>query len=162
MNKGFTLLELMIVIVILGVLSSLITGNFLNSLKKGRDAQRKADLGNIQKALEMYYEDNRAYPTSLAFGGQLCYPGQNGCSTKIYMQKLPNDPKPGINYVYKIDPDGGGVYYQLYACLENDQQVLPYVSQNASGVSCSTNCKDPANPNPVPCIFGISSTNTAP
>ena len=44
MKKGFTLIELLIVIMILGVLAALITGNFFTSLKKGRDAKRKADL----------------------------------------------------------------------------------------------------------------------
>ena len=53
-KKGFTLIELLLVIIILGVLSALITGNFFTSLKKGRDAKRKADLEQTQRALEMY------------------------------------------------------------------------------------------------------------
>jgi len=63
-KKGFTLIELLLVIIILGFLTSLIAGNFFTSLKKGRDARRKGDLEQIQRALEMYYEDNRAYPNS--------------------------------------------------------------------------------------------------
>ncbi|PIP15252.1 hypothetical protein COX47_00635, partial [Candidatus Roizmanbacteria bacterium CG23_combo_of_CG06-09_8_20_14_all_35_49] len=56
-RKAFTLIELLLVIIILGVLATLIIGNFFTSLKKGRDARRKGDLEQIQRALEMYYED---------------------------------------------------------------------------------------------------------
>jgi len=72
-KKGFTLIELLVVIIVLGVLAALISGNFFTSLKKGRDAKRKADLEQIQRALEMYYEDKKAYPTfTFPFGGKLC------------------------------------------------------------------------------------------
>lgn len=141
----------MIVIAIMGVLASLISGNFITSLKKGRDARRKADLEQVQRALEMYYEDNKIYPTSLDFsgGGALCHP--DGCNTKIYMQKLPNDPVSGNNYMYVSD----GSYYKLYSCIENSLDQGPGVKQTGYGVSCgSGRCN--------PCRYGISSPNTTP
>ncbi len=78
-RKGFTLLELVIVIVLLGILSALISGNFITSLKKGRDSRRITDLEQIQKSLEMYYEDQKAYPTlaiapGLPFGSTFTEP----------------------------------------------------------------------------------------
>lgn len=153
-KKAFTLIELLIVIIILGFMAALITGNFLTSLKKGRDAKRKADLEQIQRALEMYYEDKKVYPlgTSFAFNAPLT----DSVSGKIYMQKIPNDPKSG-SYEYKTDTNG--TYYKLYACLENDQQILPYESSGYS-ITCG-NCKNQAGTG-VPCIWGISSTNTNP
>ncbi len=158
MKKGFTLLELTVVIAILGVLSALITGNFITSLKKGRDARRKADLEQIQRALEMYYEDKKTYPTfSFPFGNKLCETETCASGEKVYMQKVPNDPS-GFSYGYNSD----GTYYRLYACLENNQQILPYQSQNYSGViTCNNNCKT-QNGNLIPCIWGISSPNTNP
>ena len=154
-KKGFTLIELLIVIMILGVLAALITGNFFTSLKKGRDAKRKADLEQITRALEMYYEDKRAYPSSsdVSFGSVLT----DLDSGKIYMQKLPNDPNSGS---YGYETDATGTYYKLYACLENTLQILPYTS-SPSTFTCSKNCKNQVDTT-VPCIWGISSSNTTP
>lgn len=157
-KKGFTLIELLLVMIILGVLATLITSNFFTSLKKGRDARRKTDLDQIQKALEFYYEDNRAYPTPMSpngfiFGDKFYDP----TTGKTYMVKVPNDPS-GKNYYYESDSVGS--YYKLYACLENNQQILPYIS-NPSNFSCNNYCKDSSNNN-VPCIWGVSSTNTNP
>ncbi|GAB4219107.1 MAG: hypothetical protein Fur009_3580 [Candidatus Microgenomates bacterium] len=150
-KKAFTLLELLLVIIILGVLSSLITSNFFTSLKKGRDAKRKGDLEQIQRALELYYEDKKAYPTSLNFDQSLT----DNETGKVYMQKIPNDPSNG-NYYYQSD----GTYYKIYACLENNQQILPYIS-NPTNFSCNNTCKD-SQGNNVSCIWGISSSNVSP
>src|SRR3990167_1589898 len=119
-QKGFTLLELLIVIIILGVLATLISGNFLNSLKKGRDTRRKADLQNMQKALELYYEDKKAYPLTnqIVFGNPFCETNPaSSCGTeKIYMQQLPTESTAGCTYAYQSD----GTAYQLYSMIEND------------------------------------------
>jgi type II secretion system protein G len=156
---GFTLIELLIVIAILAILSAMITGNFLTSLKKGRDAKRKADLENIQKALEMYYEDVKAYPTPASTQSKLLTSLTDVVSTKIYMQVIPNDPVTGKYYQY----DSSSPYqsYQLYACLENTEQILPYVSTGGTIDCSSINCKNPSL-TPVPCKYGISSPNTQP
>ena len=156
-KKGFTLIELLLVIIILGVLTAMITGNFFTSLKKGRDAKRKADLEQIQRALEMYYEDKRVYPDSLSFGNSLCETTSCLSGEKIYMQKLPNDPISGKNYEY-IQPSGTGDDYKLFACLENNLQVLPYVSSGYT-MSCSTTCNGAPG---IPCVLGISSSNIVP
>ncbi|PIP62970.1 hypothetical protein COW98_01220 [Candidatus Roizmanbacteria bacterium CG22_combo_CG10-13_8_21_14_all_35_9] len=157
-RKAFTLIELLLVIIILGVLATLIIGNFFTSLKKGRDARRKGDLEQIQRALEMYYEDKKAYPVTagLTFGGKLCENNPCGASDKVYMQKVPNDPISGKNYEY-LSADGTD--YKLFACLENDQQILPYESSGYS-LTCG-NCKNQAG-GTVVCIWGISSPNVNP
>jgi len=154
-NKlGFTLIELLVVIMILGVLATLISGSFFTSLKKGRDARRKADLEQIQRALEMYYEDRRIYPSIIyVAGGELSEDG------KIYMKKVPLDP---LGSTYGYEPAVDGTYYKLYACLENDQQILPYLSTPAS-FSCTKQCFKPDKTKTTEgCVWGIASTNVTP
>lgn len=148
-SNSFTLIELLIVLSIIGVLVLLGFSNYLNSVKAGHDARRKSDLKNIQNALEVYYEDNQAYPTTLTFGTSLCHP-TGGCSAAQYMQVVPRDPY-GANYIYLTDATGS--YYQLYSCIENPNDsglgVQDYGPICGSGV-CN------------PCRFGLSSSNTLP
>lgn len=153
-RRSFTLIELLVVIIILGILAALITGNFFTSLKKGRDAKRKADLEQLQRALELNYEDSRAYPQAIyVAGGAL----SDQVSGKVYMKKVPVDPQ-GTTYGYEIDADG--TYYKLYACLENDQQVLPYESA-PTNFTCAHLCKNQTGAG-VACVWGVSSSNTEP
>lgn len=158
-QKSFTLIELLVVIVILGILASLLAGNFFTSLKKGRDARRKADLEQIRRALEIYYEDKHAYPTQAPGSGFVFNQEFSDQSTgKVYMKKVSTDPTGLFGYKYESNSDGS--YYKLYTCLENNQQVLPYLS-NPANFSCTNYCKDQNNNN-VACIWGVSSPNTTP
>lgn len=64
-EKGFTLIELLIVIVIIGILAGIVIGlTGANARRKANDAQKKADMHELQNALEQYYVDNEAYPAT--------------------------------------------------------------------------------------------------
>ncbi|MBI2430421.1 MAG: type II secretion system protein GspG [Candidatus Levybacteria bacterium] len=126
-NLGFTLIELLVVIALIGVLSSVLftVVNPAEQLKKTRDAQRKQDLSQIQKALEVYYLDKGTYPESIE------------TMASQYMAKVPQDPQ-GLSYVYQTEAGG----YRLYAKLErcSDNQIIanincPNASYNYSVVS---------------------------
>jgi len=161
-RKAFTLIELLIVIIILGILAALISGNFFTSLKKGRDAKRKADFEQIQRALEMYYEDKKTYPVTagLTFGSKFCENNPCGASDKVYMQKVPNDPISGKDYEYVST----GTDYKLFACLENNLQKLPYISSGytiSTMTSCSP-CQDSTGAPVTNCVWGVSSSNISP
>lgn len=149
-DLGFTLLELMISIVILGILAAMISGNFITSLKKGRDAQRKSALEQVQKSVEMYYEDVKSFPASITFGGQLCHP--SGCDTKIYMEKVPNDPNSGMNYQYCVDDLTTPTKYQLYAKLENSED--PKIITPSKQANCTADCPS--------CNYGIAGVDISP
>jgi len=154
--NGFTLLELLVVMVILGLLATLGLGSFRSSQLKARDARRKNDLKQITNSLETYYNDRGAYPLNrVDFRIQGCgavaapsvCPWGDAFSDEnqtVYMVKLPSDPA-GMSYHYESD----GTYFQLYAYLENtlDTDLGIY-----TGKLCG----------PVTCNYGVSSSNRTP
>ena len=110
-RRGFTLIELLVVVSIISILASLLIANFVGIRQRGRDAQRKSDLRQVQTALELYRADNGTYPVSLsACGSPFTY------NSTTYMQKLPCDPLQETDYTFSSD----GIIYTIYACLEND------------------------------------------
>lgn len=61
-QKGFTIIELLVVIVIIGILVALALPNLFAAQARGRDTERKNDLKNLQQRLETYFNDNGSYP----------------------------------------------------------------------------------------------------
>ncbi len=98
-RHGFTLIELMIVIVILGVLMGTILPRLTGAQARARDTARIADLSNISQALETYYDDNGKYPGNN--GVRYCLgntpEGSDVVSKvtdaiKVYLNKFPTPP----------------------------------------------------------------------
>lgn len=65
-QKGFTIIELLVVIVIIGILVALTLPNLFSAQARGRDTDRKNELKNVQQKLESYFNDNDRYPTDQA------------------------------------------------------------------------------------------------
>lgn len=61
-QKGFTIIELLVVIVIIGILVALTLPNLFSAQARGRDTDRKNELKNVQTKLETYFNDNGVYP----------------------------------------------------------------------------------------------------
>lgn len=130
---GFTLLEILVVISIIGILIAIGSAAFSTAQKKGRDARRRADMKQYQSAYEQYYSVNSAYSANCAtmdinFSG--------GASA------APSDPKNSGSYVYTktctastycvcalLDNAGSGTYTDSgctvgtgdYFCVQNLQ-----------------------------------------
>ena len=60
--QGFTLIELLVVIAIIGILSSVVLASLSTAREKSRDAKRITDVGQIQLALELYFDAQQSYP----------------------------------------------------------------------------------------------------
>ncbi len=120
LKKGFTLIEMLIVVGIISVLITLGAFVYTSATRTSRDGKRKADLENVRAALEQYRAQNNAYPQTSGVAFTNC-PG-NGIiqdplpGTNTYMNPVPNDP-----------------FCQLYK--------YSYIAADSSGnTNCTNNC----------------------
>jgi general secretion pathway protein G len=94
-QAGFTLIELMVVLVIIGVLAALIVPNVLDRAEDARATAAKTDVNNLMQALKLYKLDNQRFPTSeQGLQALVSKPGSGPVppNWKPYVDKLPNDP----------------------------------------------------------------------
>jgi general secretion pathway protein G len=96
-HSGFTLIEVMIVIVILGVLAALIVPKVMGRPDEARAAAARQDIFTIMQSLKLYKLDNRRYPTTeQGLAALVQKPSQapvpQSWSAGGYLEKLPNDP----------------------------------------------------------------------
>src|SRR3712207_1090407 len=107
-QAGFTLIELMVVLVIIGVLAALIVPNVLDRADDARATAARTDVNNLMQALKLYRLDNQRYPTGeQGLQALVARPsaGPTPPNWKPYLEKLPNDPwgrpyqylNPGVN-----------------------------------------------------------------
>lgn len=136
-KSGFTLIELMVVMAIIGILSSAVLASLTNTRIKSRDARRLEDIEQIRRAIELYYTTNMTYPPYYAqTSSSNC--GTNWCTLETalapYIAKLPRDPK-GLQtdnrYYYDADSGDGYQSYVLMARFETSEKDT--LEQNDGG-----------------------------
>jgi prepilin-type N-terminal cleavage/methylation domain-containing protein len=140
-RKGFTLIEMLIVIAIIGILASIVLVGLGPVQRRGRDARRQSDLRGVQTALELYYHKCGHYP-----GGATCQPASNEdwaamvpsvTGATIGISKLPNDPSSGQTYFYGTD----GPRYIVGAKFEDGNN--PALNDDIDGTVFGVDCDDP-------------------
>jgi len=147
--------------------------NPLGQIQKANDAKRKSDLEQLQRTLEVYYNDNGKYPAhSTILPTYRLNPPTGvvdwGTSWTAYNTTLPKDPTPSTRtYVYFASLDGQS--YWLYASLEktNDPQICTGINNDGECSKISSNIvgyviKSCGPSSSKPCNYGVSSPNVSP
>ncbi|SDS19631.1 type II secretion system protein G (GspG) [Halopseudomonas litoralis] len=101
-QRGFTLIEIMVVLVIMGVLAALVVPNLMDRPDQARATAASNDVGSIMQALKLYRLDNGSYPTAQqGLQALVVKPttGKEPSNWRNYIEKLPNDPW-GNSYQY--------------------------------------------------------------
>jgi len=108
-QDGFTLIEIMVVILILGLLATIVVQSLRGATDKAKRVKAQADISEIKTGLDRYYLDVGSYPTTeQGLGALVSAPSTGGSNipanyeTGGYLQSIPKDPW-GNNYVYQSD-----------------------------------------------------------
>lgn len=120
---GFTLIELMVVLAIIGVLAALIVPNVLGRADDARVMAARTDVGNLMQALKLYRLDNQRYPTSEQ--------GLNALLLKPTTEPVPVNWKP---YLDKLPQDPWGrPYLYMNPGIKADVEVLSFGADGTAG-----------------------------
>jgi general secretion pathway protein G len=121
-QEGFTLIELMVVILIIGLLATIVVQNLRSATDKAKRVKAQADISQIKSALDRYYLDAGSYPTS-----------DQGLPALVASPTNGNDPKDwGGPYIEKIPPDPWGHPY-VYQSDGNEYLLKSYGADGVEG-----------------------------
>jgi type II secretion system protein G len=131
-SAGFSLIELMVTITIIGILASIIYANFGGGNAKARNAERQTDLRVLQTALAQYKQQNGTYPAAGCGVGSGNWANESMCTdyiiglTPTYINRLPTDPRRGSNPGYSYVVDSTGSVYKLVAMQTVENEVVTH------------------------------------
>lgn len=138
MKKGFTLIEMLIVIAIISILAS----TFLVGLRGFRagayDSRRLADMQKVQSYLEIYYTKNRLYPNVSSWSALQT----ELVNANIGLSAIPNDPIPGSFYYYGVDTSDFQSYVVGAKFSTSDHSALKEPTE-LDGTILGVDCNDP-------------------
>lgn len=146
-RKGFTLIEILIVVAIIAILASVVLVGLGPTQQQGRDARRISDLAEVQNGLQLYFNKCGYFPGAAqanacgAYSANNTWAGMSGALTgsNLSIASVPNDPTSGKAYLYGAA--AGGTSYTLGAILENTTN--PALNTDIDGTSNGVACADP-------------------
>ena len=149
LQAGFTIIELLIVIAIIGILATLVLTNFQGAQAKGRDTVRKNDINSIYQKLEEYYNENGSYPgaalaasTFPGIDAEALVDADGATITSSFDTAKPAAPTMTTTNEYRYaaygdgsvattcDATNGCLHYDLYAFLEKETPQYTKASLN--------------------------------
>jgi type II secretion system protein G len=143
-ERGFTLIELMIVVAIIAILAGILIPNFVNARAQAQTAACESNLRAIATALELYYADNQVYPAASNAAVQPSLLTANGVA---YLNNTPKDPAAqsgGATYSLTTLQAAAGnpASYQIVCPGVHTGSTLAKlpISGGASGNPCGANC----------------------
>jgi prepilin-type N-terminal cleavage/methylation domain-containing protein len=144
-QTGFTLIELIITVAIIGILASIVMVSLTNAQKDARDARRKAELANVATALNLYYIDNGTFAVANSgYGGLGWFNYNYGASlgsvasalkTLGYMSGEALDPSGVVSY------DGVRSGYLIYADTNGFTLWANLERPTATDLATQNNCR---------------------
>jgi general secretion pathway protein G len=124
-QRGFTLLEIMVVVVIIGILAALVVPNIIGRPDEARQIAARQDVASLMQALKLYRLDNLRYPATEQ--------GLQALATKPTTGLIPPNWKPG-GYVERLPKDPWGNPYQyLNPGVQGEIDVFSYGADGAAG-----------------------------
>lgn len=99
MNRGFTLMELLVVLAAVGLLSSIALTSLVDARTEARDSKRLIEIADVSHALARYAADHSLYPRTL-----------ETLVSEAYLSEVPKDPRLGDPFVYRVTRDGSRYY----------------------------------------------------
>ena len=122
-QAGFTLIELMVVLVIIGVLAALIVPNVLERADEARVTAARTDINNLMQALKLYRLDNQRYPSA-----------EQGLQALILKPTVPPIPPNWKPYLDKLPNDPWGQPYQyLNPGVKGEIDVMSFGADGKAG-----------------------------
>lgn len=122
MQRGFTLIEIMVVVVIIGLLAAIVAPNLIGNIDKAAVTRTKGDIRSIETALNLYRLDNFRYPTTdQGLQALVTNPGEaTARNWKPYLNSVPSDP-------------WSNTYQYLYPGQQREFDVFSYGADGQEG-----------------------------
>lgn len=113
-QKGFTLIELMIVVAIIGILAAVALPNYTEYVKRGKAAEATSTLANLRIKMEQCFQDNRAYdnaactalcatPAGAQYFTYACNPVSTATAYKLVATGVTAKGMPSASFIFSID-----------------------------------------------------------